>query len=57
MCTLLMKKEIQAVIRIQRHLFEQKHCNLGDRDSGSEANYTLKRTRKGGVCKGKSHKV
>lgn len=57
MCTLLMKKDIQAVIWIKRHLFEQKHCNLGDTDSGSEANCTLKRTLKGRVCKGKIHKV
>lgn len=55
--TLLTKEEAQAVIKINRHLFEQKNCNPRDADSGSNPIFAQDRTKQVRVHIGKNHKM
>lgn len=54
---LLIKEEAQAVIKINRHLFEQKDCSPRDADSGSNPIFAQDRTKKGKIYVGKNHKM
>lgn len=54
---MLIKEEVQAILKNKKHLFEQQNCNPGDATTGSNINFALERTKKGRVNKGKNYEV